>query len=116
MHNVTFSLIRSSLSRYPSQTPHRIKIDQIRHTRALVGFRKYSISTRQTYTRGKFISREDQNSAWYDLFSVSDKSSCQMKTSDCREKNRTILTKHVFYTTNLITFGSVVTDRTKSNL
>ena len=33
------------------------------------------ISTRQTYTSGKFNSRD---SAWYDLFSFSDKSSSQI--------------------------------------
>ena len=80
MHNVTFSLIRSSPSRYPSQTPYRNKIDQTQHARALVDFRKYYISTRKTCTGGKFISHEYQYSAWYDMFSVSDKSTCQIKT------------------------------------
>ena len=73
------------------------------------------ISTRQTYTSGKFNSSD---SAWYrSVFFFRHIKQSNNNKRHRRKNNRTILTKHMSDLTNLLPVrSSVIIDRTKSSL
>ena len=72
------------------------------------------ISTRQTYTSGKFNSRD---SAWYNLFSFSDTSRSQIIAKESVARTIELSWQNTSELANLLPVrSSVVIDRTKSGL